>query len=94
VLTWKTISIDEKTVCGTGRLTKDGSVLHIASALVSDLNLVIGSLECGTKTGEQAAFRDLIALLSHACLEWAVESMHWLLDVHFSEDKTMVFPLK
>lgn len=26
-------------------------------------------------------------LLKHARLEWAVESMHWLLDVHFLEDK-------
>jgi len=59
----KTVAIDGKTVCGTGRLTKDGSVLHIASALVSELNLVIGSLECGTKTGEQAAFRELLDLL-------------------------------
>ena len=25
-------------------------------------------------------------LLTHARLEWSVESMHWLLDVHFSED--------
>jgi predicted transposase YbfD/YdcC len=25
-------------------------------------------------------------LLNHARLEWSVESMHWLLDVHFSED--------
>lgn len=25
-------------------------------------------------------------LLSHARLEWSVETMHWLLDVHFAED--------
>jgi len=25
-------------------------------------------------------------LLKHARMEWSVESMHWLLDVHFSED--------
>ena len=25
-------------------------------------------------------------LLKHARLEWPVESMHWLLDVHFAED--------
>ena len=32
--------------------------------------------------------RELTAeeLLKHARLEWSVESMHWLLDVHFSED--------
>ncbi len=30
-------------------------------------------------------------LLTHARAEWGVESMHWLLDVHFSEDKTKVW---
>lgn len=25
-------------------------------------------------------------LLHHARMEWAVESMHWLLDVHYAED--------
>lgn len=30
-------------------------------------------------------------LLKHARLEWSVESMHWLLDVHFLEDKTKVW---
>lgn len=32
-------------------------------------------------------------LLHHARLEWAVESMHWLLDVHFQEDKTKVWSM-
>ncbi len=32
-------------------------------------------------------------LLEHARLEWAVESMHWLLDVHFMEDKTKVWDM-
>jgi predicted transposase YbfD/YdcC len=59
----KTVSIDGKTVCGTDKLTGDGSVLHIASAIVSDLKLVIGSQECFTKTGEINAFRDLVELL-------------------------------
>lgn len=27
-----------------------------------------------------------VELLHHARMEWAVESMHWLLDVHFGED--------
>ena len=30
-------------------------------------------------------------LLYHARLEWGIESMHWLLDVHFTEDKTRVW---
>ena len=59
----KTVAIDGKTVCGTDKLAKDGSVLHIASAIVSELKLVIGSQECVTKTGEIKAFRELIALL-------------------------------
>lgn len=32
-------------------------------------------------------------LLTHARLEWRVESMHWLLDVHFAEDKTRVWDM-
>ena len=47
-----------------------------------------------TETGESNEWhyyitnRKLTAdeLLEHARLEWSVESMHWLLDVHFSED--------
>jgi len=38
-------------------------VLHIASAIVSELNLVIASQPCSTKTGEITAFRELMALL-------------------------------
>lgn len=36
--------------------------------------------------------RELTAgeLLRHARLEWSVETMHWLLDVHFSEDQCRI----
>ena len=45
----------------------------------------------GAKTEEWHYYissRSLTALelLHHARMEWAVETMHWLLDVHFSED--------
>ena len=45
----------------------------------------------GAKTEEWHYYissRDLTAqeLLHHARMEWAVETMHWALDVHFSED--------
>ena len=59
----KTVAIDGKTICSTDKLTEDGSVLHIASAIVSEYGLVIGSRECGTKTGEITAFRELIKML-------------------------------
>jgi len=72
----KTISIDGKTVCGTDKLTKDGSVLHIASAIVSDLKLVIGSQECTTKTGEINAFRELIALLDVTGAVVVADALH------------------
>jgi predicted transposase YbfD/YdcC len=62
-LSGKTVAIDGKTICSTDKLTEDGSVLHIASAIVSEYGLVIGSQECGTKTGEITAFRDLIRML-------------------------------
>jgi len=62
-LSGKTVAIDGKTICSTDKLTNDGSVLHIASAIVSEYGLVIGSQECGTKTGEITAFRELIKML-------------------------------
>jgi predicted transposase YbfD/YdcC len=47
-----------------------------------------------TKTGKSNEWHYYISsrkltaaeLLKHARLEWSVESMHWLLDVHFGED--------
>ena len=62
-LSGKTVAIDGKTICSTDKLTKDGSALHIASAIVSEYGLVIGSQECNTKTGEITAFRELIKML-------------------------------
>ena len=62
-VTGKTVAIDGKTICSTDKLTDDGSVLHVASAIVSEYGLVIGSQECMTKTGEITAFRELIKML-------------------------------
>ena len=62
-LSGKTIAIDGKTICSTDKLTEDGSILHIASAIVSEYGIVMGSQECATKTGEIAAFRELINML-------------------------------
>jgi hypothetical protein len=59
----KTVAIDGKTICSTDKLTKDGSILHLASALISEHGLVIGTCECGTKTGKKTAFRELIKML-------------------------------
>jgi predicted transposase YbfD/YdcC len=72
----KTVAIDGKTVCGTGKLTDDGSVLHIASALVSEYNLVIGSLECSTKTGEKTTFRELLGLLDISGAVVVADALH------------------
>ena len=74
--TGKTIAIDGKTVRGTGKLTRDGSALHIASALVSELNLVMGSVECETKTGEKAAFRELVDLLDVSGAIIVADALH------------------
>jgi len=75
-MTGKTIAIDGKTICSTDKLTKDGSVLHIASAIVSDHGIVIGSRECGTKTGEITAFRELLELLDVSGAIVVADALH------------------
>ena len=72
----KTIAIDGKTVCSTDKLTESKSVLHIASAIVSDLKLVIGSQECATKTGEITAFGELIDLLDVSGAMVVADALH------------------
>ena len=72
----KTVAIDGKTICSTDKLTKDGSVLHIASAIVSEYGLVIGSKECGTKTGEITAFRELVELLDVSGAVVVADALH------------------
>jgi predicted transposase YbfD/YdcC len=72
----KTIAIDGKTVCSTDKLTENGSVLHIASAIVSEHGLVIGSRECGTKTGEITAFRELIEMLDVSGAVVVADALH------------------
>ena len=62
-LSGKTVAIDGKTVCGSDKLTKDGMILNIVSAYVSEFKMVIGSHECTSKPGERAAFRELLELL-------------------------------
>ena len=72
----KTIAIDGKTICSTDKLTKDGSALHIASAIVSELGLVIGSRECDTKMGEIVAFRELLDMLDVAGAMIVADALH------------------
>jgi predicted transposase YbfD/YdcC len=59
----KTVAIDGKTVCGSDKLTKDGSILNIVSAYVGEFKMIIGSHECTSKPGERAAFREILELL-------------------------------
>lgn len=75
-MTGKTVAIDGKTVCSTNKLARDESVLHIASAIISDLKLVIGSQECGTKTGEITAFRELIEMLDVSGTMVVADALH------------------
>ena len=72
----KTISLDGKSICGTGKLTESGVALHIVSAVVSEFNLVIGSMECGDKQSEVAAFRELIGMLDVAGAVIVADALH------------------
>ena len=62
------------------------SPLHIVSAHLAEQGITLAGLKVDNKSNEIPAVRDLIGLLKHARAEWSVESMHWLLDVHFGED--------
>ena len=75
-LSGKTVAIDGKTVCSTDKLTEDGNALSIASAIVSEYGLVIGSRECETKLGEVKAFRELIELLDVAGAVVVADALH------------------
>jgi len=72
----KTIATDGKSIRSTDKLTEEGSVLHIASAIVSEHGIVIGSRECGTKTGEITVFRELIELLDVAGAVIVADALH------------------
>lgn len=74
--TGKTIAIDGKTICSTEKLTSDNNPLHIASAIISDNNLVIGSLPCETKISEPKAFRELIQMLDISGAIVVADALH------------------
>ena len=72
----KTISIDGKTICSTDKLTSDGNPLHIASAIVSENNLVIGQLPCKTKISEPEAFCELVKMLDVSGAIVVADALH------------------
>ena len=59
----KTIALDGKSIRSTGKRFYDKSIMHIASAIISESQLVIGSAECDKSTGEIDAVRHLIKIL-------------------------------
>ena len=72
----KTVAIDGKVVCGTDKLTKDGSILNIVSAYVAELKMTIGTHECMSKPGERAAFRELLAMLDLSGTMVVADALH------------------
>jgi len=72
----KTVAIDGKTICSTDKLTKDGSILNIVSAYVSELKITIGSHECMSKPGEREAFRELLEMLNLADTIVVADALH------------------
>lgn len=72
----KTIAIDGKTICSTEKLNSKGNALHIASAIISEQGLVIGSRECNSKIEEPAAFRELIEILDVSGTVVVADALH------------------
>ena len=64
--------------CGTGNLNCIGAIkkeVEVNGARTEEWHYYISSRKLAAAE-----------LLNHARMEWAVESMHWLLDVHYEED--------
>ncbi len=59
----KTIAFDGKAIRSTGKVPESTSIMHIASAVISDSQLVLGSTKCKENMGEIDAVRYLIGLL-------------------------------
>ncbi len=59
----RTIAIDGKSICSTSQRTENVQQMHILSAIVSEIKLILGSLPCKTKISEPAVFRELINIL-------------------------------
>lgn len=72
----KTISLDGKAIRSTNKLTDGGCGLSIVSAIISEHNLVIGSMECGDKQSEVEAFRELINLLDVSGAIIVADALH------------------
>ena len=55
---------------------------------ISGCMIVADALNCQKETAKAviSGIGDYLELLHHARMEWAAETMHWLLDVHFGED--------
>ena len=62
--------------CSTNKLTKDGSILHIISAIISELGFVLGGKECGTVTDEITAFRELVEMLDVSGAIVVADALH------------------
>lgn len=75
-MTGKTIAIDGKTICSTDKLSNNNNPLHIASAIISDNKLVIGSLPCKTKISEPEAFRELVRMLDVSGAIVVADALH------------------
>ena len=72
----KTVAIDGKTICSTDKLCEDGNAIHIASAIVSEYGMVIGSRVCEAKKGEITAVRELIELLDVSGAVVVADALH------------------
>lgn len=59
----RTISIDGKTIRSTEKMSTYENALHIASAIIAESKLVLGSLPCDTKISEPEIFRELMEIL-------------------------------
>ncbi len=73
----RTIAIDGKTICSTEkRKANDEESVHILSAVISESNLILGSMPCDKKISEPKVFRQLIEILNIKGAVVAADALH------------------
>jgi len=74
-------TVEGKTIAGDGKKVRSaekmtGNPLNIVSAIISENNLVVGSIECEDKESEITAFRELIEMIDVAGAMVVADALH------------------
>jgi predicted transposase YbfD/YdcC len=72
----KTIAIDGKTICSTGKMDKYDKPIHIVSAHIAELGITLASHKVNAKSNEIPAVRELLETLEIEGCMIVADAMH------------------